>query len=214
MDHKDIRTLRILEEIDKRQTPSQRDLANELNISLGLVNSFIKRLTNKGYFKIVNIQRNRVKYLLTPQGVAEKTRLTYEYVKLSYQFYGDARQKLRNLYKELEVEGSNLILFYGAGDLAEIAYISTQGTSIRLVGVIDGYLTGKDFFEYTILDPEELPRLTYDKILITNIDSIEDVYTSIISKGISDRKIVTIQYAGYPYTQSEQVKCEVSRHAK
>lgn len=193
MDHKDIRTLRLLEEIDKGQTPSQRDLANELNISLGLVNSFIKRLANKGYFKIVNIQRNRVKYLLTPQGVAEKTRLTYEYVKLSYQFYSDARQKLRNLYKELEVEGSNLILFYGAGDLAEIAYVSAQGTSIKLVAVIDGYLKGKDFFEYTILDPEELPGLTFDKILITSIDSIDAVYHSIIRKGISDRKIVTIQ---------------------
>lgn len=193
MDHKDIRTLRLLEEIDKGQTPSQRDLANGLNISLGLVNSFIKRLANKGYFKIVNIQRNRVKYLLTPQGVAEKTRLTYEYVKLSYQFYSDARQKLRNLYKELEVEGSNLILFYGAGDLAEIAYVSAQGTSIKLVAVIDGYLKGKDFFEYTILDPEELPGLTFDKILITSIDSIDAVYHSIIRKGISDRKIVTIQ---------------------
>ena len=57
MDHKDIRTLRILEEIAKGHAPSQRDLANELNISLGLVNSFIKRLTNEGYFKIVNIKK-------------------------------------------------------------------------------------------------------------------------------------------------------------
>jgi len=193
VDTKDIRTLRILEEIDKGQTPSQRDLASELNISLGLVNSFIKRLANKGYFKIVNIQRNRVKYLLTPKGVTEKTRLTYEFIKLSYQVYSNARQKLRDLYEKLEIEGSNLILFYGAGDLAEIAYISTQGTAIRLVAVIDGYLKGKDFFDYTILDPTELPRLTYDKILITNIDSIEAVYISIIDKGVSSSKIVMIE---------------------
>ena len=61
MDNQDLRTLKILEEIDKENAPSQRELAKELNISLGLVNSFIKRLVKTGYFKITNIQKNRIK---------------------------------------------------------------------------------------------------------------------------------------------------------
>ena len=192
MDQRDIRTLRILEEIDKEHTPSQRALANHLNISLGLVNSFIKRLANKGYFKIVNIQKNRVKYLLTPKGVAEKTRLTYEFIKLSYQFYNGAREKLRRLYEKLENEGSKRIVFYGAGDLSEIAYISTQGTSINLIGVVDGYRKGRKFFDIKISDPETLNTLSFDKILITSVDSVEVVHRSILNRGIPENKIVTL----------------------
>ncbi|MBW1697375.1 MAG: winged helix-turn-helix transcriptional regulator [Deltaproteobacteria bacterium] len=175
MNPDDIRTLKILEQIDKDHPPSQRDLANELNISLGLVNSFIKRLANKGYFKMVNIQKNRVKYLITPKGMAEKTRLTYEFIKLSYKFYNGARQKLRELYKNLEAEGCSRVVFYGAGDLAEIAYISRHGTSIK------------------ILAPDKLHSLSYDKILITTVDSVEHVYKNLMEQGIPSHKIVMLQ---------------------
>ena len=74
MDPKDIRTLKILEKVDNGMSPSQRDLAGDLNISLGLVNSFIKRLVKKGFVKITTIPKKRIKYILTPRGAAEKTR--------------------------------------------------------------------------------------------------------------------------------------------
>lgn len=193
MNPNDIRTLKILEEIDKENPPSQRDLADELNISLGLVNSFIKRLANKGYFKIVNIQKNRVKYLITPKGVAEKTRLTYEFIKLSYQFYNGAREKLRDLYACLENEKCCRLVFYGAGDLAEIAYISTQGTSVEMVAVVDNFYKGNMFFSECVLGPEELHSLSFDKILITCTDSVDDVYNSILEDGIPENKIVILQ---------------------
>ena len=105
MDTQELRTLRLLEEIESDQAPSQRDLSTRLNISLGLVNSFMKRLAQKGYFKITNIPKNRVRYILTPKGAAEKTRLTYEYIQYSFQFYKDARKKFKTLplQKVLEV---------------------------------------------------------------------------------------------------------------
>ena len=114
MELKDIRTLKIIEEIEKDYAPSQRELASELNISLGLVNSFIKRLAKKGYCKITTIPKNRVKYILTPKGAAEKTRLTYKYIQYSYKFYKDARKKLRKQFKDLEEQGVHCIVFYGA----------------------------------------------------------------------------------------------------
>ncbi len=193
MNHKDIRTLKILEKIEENDMPSQRHLASELDVSLGLVNSFIKRLANKGYFKIISIQKNRVKYLLTPKGVAEKTRLTYEFVKLSYKFYNGARQRLREIYETLETEGCSRLVFYGAGDLAEIAYISAQGTSVDVVAVVDSYSKGKMFFSKCVLDPEELPTLSFDKILITSTDLVNNVYDSILEKGIPRNKIVMLQ---------------------
>ena len=87
MNHHDIHALRILEEIEKDNSQSQRELARKLDISLGLVNSFVKRLAQKGYFKITTIPKNRAKYILTPKGFAEKTRLTYEFIQYSFHFY-------------------------------------------------------------------------------------------------------------------------------
>ena len=199
MNHNDIRTLKLLEEIEKNQVQSQRELAKKLDISLGLVNAFIKRLAHKGFFKITTIPKNRVKYILTPEGAVEKTRLTYKYIQYSYRFYKDARHKLRKLYKKLEAEGVSLIVFYGASDLAEIAYISLQETSIEMVAVVDILKAGKQFFGYLVLEPLYLNSLSFDRILITAIESREMILDDIIKKEVPDSKIVTIEsQVSYP----------------
>ena len=192
MDPKDIRTLKILEKVDNDVVPSQRDLARDLNISLGLVNSFIKRLVKKGYFKARQIPKNRMRYYLTPQGASEKTRLTYEYIQHSYNFYKEARQKLRDLYSGLEKQGVSRIVFYGAGDLAEIAYLSLQETNIELVAVFDDEKNGKRFMRYTVGHPDRMISLTFDKILITSLDSREYIYQKIADLGLSSELVVQI----------------------
>ena len=192
MDPKDIRTLKILEKVDNDVVPSQRDLARDLNISLGLVNSFIKRLVKKGYFKARQIPKNRMRYYLTPQGASEKTRLTYEYIQHSYNFYKEARQKLRDLYSGLEKQGVSRIVFYGAGDLAEIAYLSLQETNIELVAVFDGEKNGKRFMRYTVAHPDRLVSLTFDKILITSLNSKEYICQKIADLGLSSESVIQI----------------------
>ncbi len=146
----DIRTLHLLEEIEKNHSPSQRQLARQLDISLGLVNSFLKRLASKGYFKVTHIPKNRVKYILTPKGMAEKSRLTYEYIKLSYAFFKDVRKKIQKLLKDLENQGVSRVVFIGATDLAEIAYISLHETEIQLTAILDDRRVGKKFFNHTV----------------------------------------------------------------
>lgn len=192
MDPSDLRILKILEKVENEDTPSQRDLARDLNISLGLVNSFVKRLVKKGYFKIGHLPKNRIQYILTPRGVAEKSRLTYEYIQHSYQFYKDARQKLRELYADLERQGVLRIVFYGAGDLAEIAYVSLQESCIELVGVIDDKRVGKRFMQYTVVHSDRIRSLWFDKILITSIDSRGSLFKKIADMGISSRNVVEI----------------------
>jgi DNA-binding MarR family transcriptional regulator len=192
MDSKDIRTLKILEKVDNDVVPSQRDLARDLNISLGLVNSFIKRLVKKGYFKARQIPKNRMRYYLTPQGASEKTRLTYEYIQHSYNFYKEARQKLRDLYSGLEKQGVSRIVFYGAGDLAEIAYLSLQETNIELVAVFDDEKNGNRFMRYTVGHPDRMVSLTFDKILITSLNSKEYIYQKIADLGLSSESVVQI----------------------
>ena len=193
MDNQDLRTLKILEEIEKDKAPSQRYLAGKLNISLGLVNSFIKRLAQKGLFKIKNIPKNRVKYILTPKGAAEKTRLTYKYIQYSFQFYKSAREKLRILFYGLTKNGNKKIVFYGAGDLAEIAYISLIEVPIELVAVIDDNKAGEIFMDFVITGSDYLSTIYFDKIIITSSDNTENILKSILKKGISRSKVAMLE---------------------
>lgn len=192
MDHQDLRTLQLLEEIEKDHAPSQRDLARKLNVSLGLVNSFIKRFANKGYFKITTIPKNRVKYILTPKGAAEKTRLTYEYIQYSVQFYRSARTKLRKLFKDLVAQGVHRIVFYGATEFAEIAYICLQETAIEMVAVVDDKKIGEKYLRGVVTDPARLESLSFDTIFITTVGSREDVLERILERGISRNKVVML----------------------
>jgi DNA-binding MarR family transcriptional regulator len=137
MHHRDIHVLRILEEIEKNASATQRELASKLNISLGLVNSFVRRLARKGYLKMSSVQKNRLKYILTPKGFSEKTRLTYEFIQYSFDFYKTARNSLKAILNDLENDGVRRVILYGAGDLAEIAYISLQETKLKMVATVD-----------------------------------------------------------------------------
>jgi DNA-binding MarR family transcriptional regulator len=192
MDVQDIRTLKLLEEIDKDIVYSQRDLARKMNVSLGLVNSFIKRLAHKGYFKIKTIPRKRIKYILTPKGVTEKSRLTYEYIQHSFYFYKDARQKLHHLFVDLEHHGVRRIVFYGATPLAEIAFISVQAVPLKVVCIVDDHKADQPFLRMKICKLETLKSLSFDRILITALDSIDDVYIKLSKAGIHQNRIVAM----------------------
>jgi DNA-binding Lrp family transcriptional regulator len=193
MDKKDIRTLKILEEIENDHTPSQRDLSKKLNISLGLVNSFVKRLANKGYFKINNIPKNRVKYILTPMGAAEKARLTYQYIQYSLEFYRNARGNLHKLFEYLITQGVRRVVFYGAGDFAEIAFISLQETSIKMLGIVDDKKIGEKFLGGVVKDPATLNSLSFDRILVTSMISKDKVLEKVLKQGIPQSKVVVLE---------------------
>ena len=192
MDPQDLRSLQLLEEIDNNHSPSQRDLAQKLNISLGLVNSFIKRLATKGYVKITTIPRNRVKYILTPKGFAEKSRLTYEFIQYSFHFYKRALRDIEGLLNDFQKKGVKKVVFYGANDLAEIAFISLRGTDIKLIGVADDQKQGKDFLGFTVKSITELKKAGFDRIIVTTFDSKEVQLDKLLGKKIPREKIVML----------------------
>lgn len=193
MDSQDIKSLQILEEIDNSHSPTQRDLAKKLDMSLGLVNSFIKRLARKGHLKITTISRKRVSYILTPKGFAEKSRLTFEFIQYSLHFYKSALRSLEDLLSELEERGVKKVVFFGASDLAEIAFISLKATDIKLTGVVDDLKKGKRFLDFTIKPIAELSKLEFDRIIITTIDSKEDIFNRLLQERIPRQKIVSIE---------------------
>jgi DNA-binding MarR family transcriptional regulator len=192
MDVHELRTLRLLDAIDSKKSPSQRDLASALGVSLGLVNSFVRRLAKKGYFKITHLPRNRIRYILTPKGAAEKSRLTYAYLQFSYQFYRDARSKLKTLLQNLINRKVRSVAFFGVGDLAEIAYLSLQETDLKFVGIGDPNGNWGRFFGHVVFDMDTFGMLEFDAVIVTldlpNADTLE-----VLRKmGIPENKIKTL----------------------
>src|ERR1700704_388862 len=120
MDLQGQRDLLLLRELDRDGGATQRTLATKLGVALGLTNLYLKRLARKGYIKITTIPRSRIKYLLTPQGMAEKTRLTYQYMEYSLTYYRQMRERLKVVLTECAKAGAKRIVIYGTGELAEL----------------------------------------------------------------------------------------------
>ena len=192
MEKEDLHTLRLMGEIDRAGIVSQRELSRRLNISLGLVNTFIKRLVNKGYFKVTTMPRNRVKYFLTPAGLARKSRLTVEYLKYSVDSYKEIKNLLIQKFREMEEKGIRSILFYGAGEVAELAYLYLQLSSLRLSGIIDENKKNRYFFKYRIMGLESIPRMEWDLLLLTRLEDTEKDIQRLMEYHIDPERIITL----------------------
>jgi DNA-binding MarR family transcriptional regulator len=192
MDKENIHILRLMGEIERDASPSQRELSSRLNLSLGLVNTFIKRLVSKGYFKVKTMPRNRVKYFLTPKGLARKSRLTVEYLQYSVNFYKDIKNLLVNKFKEMEKARLNTVMFFGAGEVAELAYLYMQLTDLQLVGIIDDSQDGGDFFEFGVAALDLLDQKDWDVILLTRLDNMDQDINTLVGKGVSPDKIAVL----------------------
>ena len=101
--YKKIDEFNVLRKLLKRPKTTQRELAKDLNLSLGKVNYCLKALKKKGLIKFSNFKKNPNKfsyaYLITPQGIAEKTRLTINYMKIKMKEYDDLKNELTTINK-------------------------------------------------------------------------------------------------------------------
>jgi DNA-binding MarR family transcriptional regulator len=190
MHPQDIRTLRLLEALEADPGPSQRDLARQLNVSLGLINSFVKRLARKGYFKVTHVPKSRMRYILTPKGALEKARLTCEYIQFSYAFYKDARCRLRRLFAALSRQGIRRVAFYGVGDLAEMAFISLQEFPIRLEAVVCGSQCPGSFLGRAVQGPEQVDWTPIEAVLLTEPGPHEEAIGRLAGLGLARQRII------------------------
>src|SRR5215813_4088880 len=128
--------LGLLDAVEQNRAQSQRLLASELGIALGLVNAYLKRCIKKGLVKVRSAPARRYAYYLTPQGFAEKSRLTVEYLSYSLRFFREAKTDCSELFKAASARGVKKILFVGQTDLAEIAALCTIEHGIEIVGLV------------------------------------------------------------------------------
>jgi len=135
--------LSVLTSVERDSTITQRKLAGELGIALGLANAYLRRCVRKGLIKMRQVPLNRYAYYLTPQGFAEKSRLTAEYLTVSLDFFRRARSDCVALLRQCEALGWRKVALYGAGDLAEIAILSAGETAVDVICVIDSHSAGR-----------------------------------------------------------------------
>ena len=111
---------------------SQRRLAAELGIALGLVNAYLRRCVRKGLLKVNEVPERRYMYYLTPQGFAEKSRLTVEYLSVSFGFFRRAKAECGVLFNTTAERGFLRVALAGISDLAEIAMICALDTGVQV----------------------------------------------------------------------------------
>ena len=192
MDSESHRIYKILEEISEDDSITQRRLSQKLGIALGLTNLYVKRLIKKGYIMVKAMPRNRIAYNLTPKGIAEKGKLTLEYMKYSFNYYREFRERIRKAFQEASKNGVKRLVFYGAGEVGELAYLTLQENGMELVGVVDDFKVGKDFFGKKVAGIEALKELEFDRIFITALSSKEDIYQKLIREGVPEDKVIFI----------------------
>ena len=188
-----LRTLQILDEVANGKHITQRYLSNKLGIGLGMVNSYLKRLVQQGYIQIVQAERKRLHYFLTPTGITEKSVLTYRYIKKSYQTFADARGRIKDFFSNLEKKGVKSVVLYRATVIAEISLLALQDSSLDLVAIVDENEVGGRFLGYRIQPIEALRLLSFDKLLITTEEPVEKVIKHLAQYGIKEENICSLQ---------------------
>ena len=121
------RELRIIEEISRDKNLTQRKISHKLGLSLGMTNIILKRLVNKGYIKVKELNRRKVQYILTPKGFAEKTKKSYRYFLKTIYSLQEMKKKIQHLVlMEYEKDETHFVIL-GEGELADIVELSLKG---------------------------------------------------------------------------------------
>jgi DNA-binding MarR family transcriptional regulator len=183
--------LKLLEEIEQNKNVSQRTLSSKLGIALGLVNTYIKLLVKKGYIRIANFPKSRYTYLLTPEGMSEKSRLVYKHLTYYNNMFRKVRDDSRKIFKELSVRGARKIAFVGIDEFAEIAYLSLIEADLILEGVFDDAFEGKTFLKNRVRPLREITNVPIDYIVITSLKRNTELHQKLQELNIK-KSIVSI----------------------
>jgi len=130
-------TLGVLNVIEKNSHVTQRDVAKNIGIALGLTNTYLKRCIKKGLIKVQQVPANRYAYYLTPRGFSEKSRLTAEFLSQGFKYFRTARTQLMEIFGTCERKNWHNIALHGLTDISEIAVLSAQNFEVNIIGIVD-----------------------------------------------------------------------------
>ena len=145
-ENEELRELTLLENIESDPDVNQSTLATQLGVAVGTVNWHLKRLIAKGYVKVKRAERKKLRYIITPEGIALRARLAVDYVERSFTLYRRTRQKVRERLQEVKQAGYDRVRIAGKGDVADICRLTCLEQNIAVVNdknvpvlQVDGY---------------------------------------------------------------------------
>jgi len=136
-----IHELNLLEQIEDDPDVTQASLASQLGVAVGTVNWYLKRLIAKGYVKVKRAQRRKLRYIITPEGIAFRARLTINYIETSMRMYRRTRQRVRELLGEVKTAGYQRVRITGEGDIADICRLTCLEQGVTVIDGADGLPT-------------------------------------------------------------------------
>ena len=186
----DVRELEILERLENNGHLTQRDLSKEVGIALGLVNHLLKKMVNKGWIKIKNIDAKKIRYLITPEGAREKSSLLYKRVESTIHFYLDAKRVIKDKVIHLKNEGVEDVSIYGINHISEVLFIVLKELGLELSCVVDDNKKGGEWFGYSIVGMDEFLKNRDSVLIFASFDKSE---IDSFSKEQEDVKIVALR---------------------
>lgn len=161
--------LELLDSIERDCAQTQRRLAEDTGIALGLVNAYLKRCVKKGFVKVRQAPARRYVYYLTPKGFAEKSRLTVNYLSSSLDFFRMAKRDCTEVYNESRRRGFTRLALVGQSDLAEICIICGLDVGVEVIAVVDGASVVGQFAGVRVVNSFDAVAGQVDAVVITDL---------------------------------------------
>lgn len=181
-------TLGILNAVHQNERITQRSVAQELGIALGLANAYLKRCAKKGLIKVSQAPANRYAYYLTPQGFAEKGRLTAEYLSDSFRFFRSARSQCTEALHVAGQRGWTRIALYGTSELAEVASLC-EASNVEIVAIVDPHYGHASFAQFPVV-PTIKGAGNIDALLLTTLTDPQAAYDLLVESFPAQRILV------------------------
>jgi hypothetical protein len=161
--------LGLLTSVDADGARSQRRIAADLGVALGLVNAYLKRSIKKGLVKVSQAPARRYAYYLTPQGFSEKSRLTIEYLSSSFSLFRKAKEEYGRIFERAHTLGFDRIVLAGKSDLCEIAILCALDSPISIVAVVDPQEAISRFVGVNVVPSFAEVAEPFDAVVVTHL---------------------------------------------
>jgi DNA-binding MarR family transcriptional regulator len=125
--------LSLLDNIERAPDITQADLATQLGVAVGTVNWHLKRLISKGYVKVKRAERRKLLYIITPEGLAMRARLTVDYIEQQFNLYRRVRQKVKEYIEQVKKDGFDRVRLVGEGDVADICRLTCLEQDMAII---------------------------------------------------------------------------------
>lgn len=173
--------LGLLTSLEADGAQSQRRIAADLGVALGLVNAYLKRAIKKGFVKVGQAPARRYAYYLTPQGFSEKSRLTVQFLSDSFSLFRKAKEEYGRLFERAQALGYRRIVLAGQSDLCEIAILCAVDGPISILAIVDPDAIATRFIGVKVVSSYALVDEPFDAVVLTHLTGARSVFDQAVS---------------------------------